>query len=283
MDIAPLPSLNDEFNSVFPPGWGTTIIGKKIVEGEDKFPNVELHFFINCTNEEEFGKWLMEFENSTSSSYVIACTDVENGAKLKLKRRLRCHHSTRCTKTYNPSLKNKTRNTNCPSKITVKIHVIRKKYRGKKENFQLLQEAPCEVKLILTHNHMTNTADSLRFRKVSKNVREELLSLYKNGHTAGTALEMIKCNIQLTRDDYVTALADRNICPTYKYCYDLYMKEFKENYGPMKFDTEAKMFLENNLTLYNAEKRETITNILEMFMEVAKIEEDEKFLYKVLL
>lgn len=64
-------------------------MGKKIVEGEDKFPNVELHFFIKCTNEEEFGKWLIEFENLTNSSYIIACTDIEDGARVKLKRRLR--------------------------------------------------------------------------------------------------------------------------------------------------------------------------------------------------
>lgn len=67
---------------------------------------------------------------------------------------------------------------------------------------------------------------------------------------------MIKCNIQLTRDDFVTALADRNICPSYKFCYDLYMKEFKKNYGPMTFNTEAKMFLENKIMLYNDKQKE---------------------------
>ncbi|CAH0564292.1 unnamed protein product [Brassicogethes aeneus] len=191
-------------SSILPPNWGTKIIEKKIIEGEDKFPNILLHFVVNCTNQEEFGKWLTEFESLTNASYVISNTDIEDGERIKLKRRLR------------------------------------KNYRGTQEKFKLLHEAPCEITLVVTHNHTTGTADSLRFRKVGDNVREELLNLYQNGHTAGTALEMIKCNIQLACDDYITALADRNKCPSYKYCYDLYMKEFKKKYGPMKFDTEAK-------------------------------------------
>lgn len=222
-----------------------------MVEGDDRFPNVQVHFFVNISTRKDFNKWLSEFENLTGSSYVIQNTDIEDGPKIALKQRLVCHHSTRCKKIYTSSLKNKTRNTNCPSKLYVKIHTIRKNYRGQQENYESIKNMPCEITLIATHNHSTGTADSLRFRQVSSEVKQELLNLYENGHTPGTALEMIRCNIQMNNDDYITALADRKQCPSYKYCYDLFMKEFKAKYGPIEFNSKSRVFLQNKLELYN--------------------------------
>jgi hypothetical protein len=91
--------------------------------------------------------------------------------------------------------------------------------RKSKENHALMSEMPCEVTFITTHNHSTLSADCLRFRKISEEVKDKLLNLFHNGHSASTALESLKIDIQLNNDNYDEILADRKYCPTYDDCY----------------------------------------------------------------
>ena len=78
-----------------PAKWQTKIISQRVVEGKDNFPNVEVHFVVNLSTRADFKDWLTELEDLTSSSYVIQCTDVQDGQQLVLKQRLVCHHFTK--------------------------------------------------------------------------------------------------------------------------------------------------------------------------------------------
>lgn len=112
---------------------------------------------------------------------------------------------------------------------------------------------PCIIELIPQHNHSIQSADSLRFRKVSAETRDKILNLFKLGHSPSTALESLKTEIHLNNDNFEEILADRKFCPDYFYVYHLYMSEFIKNYGPVDASQE---FLQKRLEQYNKEMNE---------------------------
>jgi hypothetical protein len=219
------------------PKWKTYLLEAKIIDKQD-FPKLSLRFLLNAHNEEEIKKWLSELQDSNKTTYSIYSTADSKGKYVNFKQRLVCQHCTRSQNVYDPSKKSRTstKNTNCPSKITVVLHAIKKRYQGKdKEKHALMCEMPCEVTFITTHNHSTLSADSLRFRKISQEVKDKLLNLFHNGHSVSTALQSLKIDIQLNNDNYEEILADRKYCPTYDDCYHLYRQEFERRYGPKQW------------------------------------------------
>lgn len=219
----------------------------------------ELHLklLIAASTKEDIKKWLTEYEDITKTSYTIRSSKKVTGKYVLFKQLLQCQHNTRCKRVYEPSVKGNTKNTNCPSKINTTLHAVKKRYQGKdKEKYLLYTEMPCEIDLLVTHNHSTGSSDSLRFRKVSPEVREKLINLFHNGHTPATALKMIKMEIQLQCKDYEMVLADRNRCPDYSYSYNVYITEFKKKYTPIEFNLDGKKFILDKLEKYNLEMGE---------------------------
>ncbi|XP_047109472.1 uncharacterized protein LOC124777956 isoform X2 [Schistocerca piceifrons] len=202
---------------------------------------------------EEFGQWLAQFENITKTTYTIRCTEPASGKYVVFKQRLVCHHNT-CSIKVHGSVQRATKNTNCPSKMTVTIHAVHDRYRGKSvEKAMLYKEMPCEVNLVLGHNHSVESAAALRFRQPSSDVKEKLISLFERGHSPATALESIKVEIQLNCSDYPLVLADSSRCPDYNFCHYLFNKVFKKKYGPTDFNKEGKQLLQQRLEEYNSE------------------------------
>ncbi|CAH1283961.1 unnamed protein product [Diabrotica balteata] len=87
---------------------------------------------------------------------------------------------------------------------------------------------PCEITFLATHNHDLTSYDSLKFRKVSPEVRARLVDLFQNGHSPISALKVIKDDIQLNNENYEEMLVDRRYCPTYEDCYYLYKNRFRK-------------------------------------------------------
>ncbi|XP_046981230.1 uncharacterized protein LOC124549906 [Schistocerca americana] len=138
--------------------------------------------------------------------------------------------------------------------MTVTIHAVHDRYRGKSvEKAMPYKEMPCEVNLVLGHNHSVESAAALRFRQPSSDVKEKLISLFERGHSPATALESIKVEIQLNCSDYPLVLADRSRCPDYNFCHYLLNKVFKKKYGPTDFNKEGKQLLQQRLEEYNSE------------------------------
>jgi hypothetical protein len=87
-----------------------------------------------------------------------------------------------------------------------------------------------EINLKYTHNHVINSADSLSFRRVGGEVREEFLKLFKDGHSPSSALYVYQDNLHLKakgEQELIELLADRSINPDYGYIANLF-REYRE-------------------------------------------------------
>ncbi|GES99148.1 hypothetical protein GLOIN_2v1883854 [Rhizophagus clarus] len=74
-----------------------------------------------------------------------------------------------------------------------------------------------EINLKYTH---INSAESLNFRQVKEEVREELLELFKDGHSSSSALYVYQDKLHLEASDeqeLIKLLADRSVNPDYDY------------------------------------------------------------------
>ena len=64
------------------------------------------------------------------------------------------------------------------------------------------------------HNHPVHCADSVRYRDVADETREEITRIFESGHSPSTALDVLKFQLQdKPGDDYVVLAADRAGCP----------------------------------------------------------------------
>lgn len=95
-----------------------------------------------------------------------------------------------------------------------------------------LKEFPTEIMIRHTHNHLINSADTLRHRTPTKQVEEIFEKLFSKGHSPSTAFEIYKMDLQQEYgEDYHLKVADGSLCPTRRWCYELYYKLFKREYG----------------------------------------------------
>ena len=82
------------------------------------------------------------------------------------------------------------------------------------------------------HNHPLMSADVLRRRDVSSDVADKFEVLFSAGHSPSSTLEMHKCDLQMADDgNYTLKAADRYYCPDLQWCYRLYHKLFRAEYG----------------------------------------------------
>ena len=88
------------------------------------------------------------------------------------------------------------------------------------ERRNLIYSHPLEVELKFTHNHIIDSAESLSFRRVNKEVRQECINLFRDGHSPSSALYVYEDNLHLntTNDqELLEVLADRTQNPGYDY------------------------------------------------------------------
>ena len=84
----------------------------------------------------------------------------------------------------------------------------------------LMPEYAVLVSIKDKHNHLLETADSVKFRDVSPATVEKLTELFSKGHTPATALDSLKFDLQMECDtEYLWRSADRSICPDSGLCY----------------------------------------------------------------
>ncbi|KAJ8957152.1 hypothetical protein NQ314_006592 [Rhamnusium bicolor] len=98
--------------NMLPKDWKYIIINKtsygKNVE------RLEITLKVALFSPEEIKLWVRALEERTSCTYSINRTGNCTGERILFKQFLNCQHNTRCKKTYNSVLKNRTKNTNCP-------------------------------------------------------------------------------------------------------------------------------------------------------------------------
>lgn len=205
-------------------------------------------FSVAAKTESDARQWVHDYQEMTKCSYWIRSTKKCAGQKVEFKQLLRCQRNTGCRNTYDPLVSKRTRNTDCPSSISITLRKVHKYYRGKDKTKAPDPEMPCEIKLIPCHNHSVLSADTSRFRPVCDDTKQKLINLFESGHSPATALECIKMDIQFKFDNFNEVLADRSLCPGYMYCYHLYKSLFKKKYDPLQVSREA---LEKKVEEYN--------------------------------
>lgn len=68
------------------------------------------------------------------------------------------------------------RDINCTASIHLRL-----------ERRKLVNSHPLEINIKFTHNHVINSAESLSFRHVKDEVRENFIELFKDGHSPSSA------------------------------------------------------------------------------------------------
>lgn len=76
-----------------------------------------------------------------------------------------------------------------------------------------------------THNHSLSSADILKYRKMSDEARDHLVSLFRLGHTPSSALQCRKMELKVNHgDEYESVLADGRHLPSLSVVSKLYRK-----------------------------------------------------------
>lgn len=80
---------------------------------------------------------------------------------------------------------------------------------------------PTIIKFLNNHNHLLECADNVKYTNVSKATKGKFISLYENGHSPYSALEMHKDDIfhEYGESEYFIRIADRSSCPDLQWCY----------------------------------------------------------------
>lgn len=136
-----------------------------------------------------------------------------------------CHHNT-YGKLHN-TYKHGSKNTQCPATIQIK----------KPRPLLIDLSSKTIVNVNFNHNHSILAADSLRFRKVTKEIEEKFLKLFESGHTPASALQAHNLDLILENpDDYEIMLAYNSLSPNLQWVSRLYKKLADSNYGSNKLN-----------------------------------------------
>ncbi|XP_041469625.1 uncharacterized protein LOC121419295 isoform X4 [Lytechinus variegatus] len=198
----------------------------------------EVHFAatirLDLRSKQDFGKWLDSFQEASSTTWRVKRTFPSVGMKIVFKKAYRCHHNTRPAKeSTNAGRRVASKNTNCPADMVVSIK--KSVYEGRtvsRSKDHHLPLYPAEIRLSYIHNHPIMCADALKFRDVSEEAKEELISLFKRKYGPTQAIDMIKYELQLKHGaNYLLKAADRAVCPDVQFAHRLYRKVFKEEFG----------------------------------------------------
>ena len=101
-------------------------------------------------------------------------------------------------------------------------------------NAVLMDTASCTLSLEWNHNHSVTSFQSWSYRDIPKDIREEIISLYKQGKTPSVAIREFmeklrgRCKDQL---QFHYEKADRSKCPRRGDFYNIYTQYCKELLG----------------------------------------------------
>jgi len=96
-----------------------------------------------------------------------------------------------------------------------------------------------------------NNAEALRHRHPTEELEKNFSEYYSNSHSPSSAWEMYKTYLQSKHgNEYFKIIADGSKCPTRKWCYDLYYKIFKQQYGEPSGE-QMVIGLKNSIKQYN--------------------------------
>ncbi|GBN56832.1 hypothetical protein AVEN_251543-1 [Araneus ventricosus] len=91
---------------------------------------------------------------------------------------------------------------------------------------------PCVVNIKNGHNHVVNSAATLKYRDLCPDIRQKFVDLFRCGHNPASALKCHKTDLMIEKGgDYYKAAADGMLMPNYSVVSKLFEKEFSRTYG----------------------------------------------------
>nr|XP_054755233.1 uncharacterized protein LOC129261196 [Lytechinus pictus] len=196
-------------------------------------------------NEEGAKEWLESMQKSSLATFRVERTHPSSGEKVLYKNDFRCQHNTK-PRSATADQRRGSKNTSCPAglSIVVKVNTFERsdgRKRKCRSSDPHMPDHPMVVKFKSTHNHPLRTADALKHRDVSEDVKEKFLDLFSKGYTPSKALALHKHDLQLQHNDnYIFVSADRAITPDLQYTYRLYYQTFKKEYSEPKGEIALK-------------------------------------------
>ncbi|GES92231.1 hypothetical protein GLOIN_2v1883854 [Rhizophagus clarus] len=190
-----------------------------------KVPQFELDIFVDVDNQEGACEWFKEYESKSKTTMPQTRGYDIKGDRVLFREQRHCIHSHEVKKKQGKNAVTKrpqslrARDTCCTAAIHLRLNRQR-----------LSHTHPLEINLKYTHNHVINSAESLSFRRVKEEVREELLELFKDGHSPSSALYVYQDKLHLEASDeqeLIELLADRSVNPDYDYVAKLF-QEYRE-------------------------------------------------------
>ncbi|XP_026063184.1 uncharacterized protein LOC113046574 isoform X1 [Carassius auratus] len=120
---------------------------------------------------------------------------------------------------------------------------------------------PTSVRLYNVHNHNIFVAEALRHKDVGVKAIETLTQLFEVGHSPTSALAVLKSDLLAEHGNkYVYVSANRAICPDLQFCYRLYQKLKKQEFGEQSGEAMLAA-LERQVESYNAACNDTCVKL----------------------
>ncbi|GBC01562.1 hypothetical protein RclHR1_04230007 [Rhizophagus clarus] len=181
----------------------------------------ELKAYVNADSKEEAHKWFAAFQSRSKTTMAQTRGFTITGNWILYREIYHCIHSNEVKKkqgirkTKRPQSA-RAHNIGCNATIHLRL-----------ERKRLSDNHSLEIELKFAHNHIINSAESLSFRRVKEEVREEFINLFRDGHSPSSALYAYEDSIHLNASDeqeLLEILADRAKNPNYDYVAKLFQK-----------------------------------------------------------
>ena len=213
----------------------------KIV-GEAKFKTV---FRVDTTNKEDIEGFVDKIGQKSGTSYNKFCGDVTgSGKKVIIRGYPKCHHNVRRHSLVIGQQHNGTgrqpgaqcvpgKNTQCPAlpKFTLSGSHLHTSHRYKQSLTQQTKAMyPLEITLDFMHNHNINSADALRYRPVSEEVKGKFIELFSEGYAVSSALAKYKEDLRrnCSEDEFTVKMADRSVVPDYFWVFHFHARNIEK-------------------------------------------------------
>ena len=162
--------------------------------------------------------------------------------------------------------KNPGKNTDCPAKLKFKLAGEALYGSNIMRNTDLrhdIRTYRLGLELTSTHNHSIKSADALRYRNVSSDVKDTFLRLFQQDFSPSAAFAKYKDNLREscgTMGEFARLMADRSIVPDYFWVFHTYSNYIVGKYGDLS-GPDAYLKAVERINSYNEKNGQTLAKI----------------------
>ncbi|KAK3932908.1 Hydroxylamine reductase [Frankliniella fusca] len=223
-------SLQCLLNDTLPPDYShevLSVIPMHIYRDECHDAMYEAIIRVNISTREEALRWLADYQDCSFTDWRVRRTFKENSNKIIFKKAYRCHNNTLAQNRPGTKQAHK-KHTERQAFLTLTIknpEMLRSKDKH-------LKTHPMEIIIQHCHNHALQAVDSLCHRRPKPEVEKKFHIMFSNNHSPSSALKTHLYDIRVQYpDNWFEIMADTSECPSQRWCYHQYYKQFQKAYG----------------------------------------------------